>query len=153
MSCLLIIVTFLYFINLNNSFKFMNYKLNNKTYMRMGCDYYIEQNLYIYYNDNKCNYINLYRDDAYYTDLYYDEDFNLDIPNDNSYMLHLKKVKEYHLVAKKSPILIYSNYTIIDTYLLNKYKRKLEFKMKNDGYKTWNDIDKIVILEERYERL
>ena len=153
MSYLLIIFTFLFFINLNSSFKFINYKLNNKTYMKTSCDYYIEQNLYIYYNDNKCNYINLYKDDAYYNDLYYDDDFNMDILNDTSYMLRLEKIKQYHLVSKKSPILIYSDHTITDLYLFNKYKYKLEFKMVNDGYAKWSDVNKIVILEERYERL
>jgi hypothetical protein len=120
--------------------------------MKTGCDYYIEQNLYIYYNDNKCNYINLYKDDAYYTDLYYDDNFNIDILNDAEYMLRLEKIKQYHLVPKKSPILIYSDHTIIDTYLLNKYKYRLESKIINNDYKTWRDVDKIVILEERYER-
>jgi hypothetical protein len=45
---------FLFFINVNNSFKLINhfnYRLKNKL-LYMGCDYYIENNLCIYYNDN-----------------------------------------------------------------------------------------------------
>jgi hypothetical protein len=44
---------FLFFINLCDSFKIINYfkyKTNNIIYM--GCDYYIETNLCINYNDN-----------------------------------------------------------------------------------------------------
>ena len=67
-------------------------------------------------------------------------------------MSEWEKMKLYHLTPQAIPFLIYSNHTIIDTYLLNKYKYRLEFKMINNDYKTWNDIDKIVILEERYER-
>ena len=57
-------IIFLYLIELSNSFNFIKYKSNGKIYM--GCDYYIEQNLYIYYNDDSIEYINLQRNKAYY---------------------------------------------------------------------------------------
>ena len=86
--------SFLFLINLYNSFNFINNKLNNRILMR--CDYYIEKKLYIYYNDNSINYINLKRDKGYYDEIY--DDINLfNISNDDSSNSIWKKLKEYHL--------------------------------------------------------
>jgi len=55
----------------------------------MGCDYYIEQNLCITYNDNSCYYINLDRKRGYYsdTDIYDDFIMNTTIENSNLHLL------------------------------------------------------------------
>jgi hypothetical protein len=165
---LLMMITFLYLIELSNSFNFVKsnsriYKLN----IYMGCDYYIEQNLYIHYNDNSVEYINVEREKAYYTDM---RD-NLNIINEehdsieytnlqrdkyteiyNNLKLEWEKIKQAHLEPKEPPLLIYINHTFINEYLSNKYSHRLEFEMINNDYKTWDDINKIILLEERYER-
>lgn len=148
MMNLLMMITFLYLIELSNSFNFIKYKSNSKIYM--SCDYYIEQNLYIHYNDDSIEYINLQRDRAYYTDI---RD-NLNIINgddDSNEDIKWKKIKQAHLEPREPPLLIYSNHTFINEYLSNKYKHRLEFEMINNDYKTWNDINKIILSEERYE--
>jgi hypothetical protein len=132
----------------------------------MGCDYYIEQNLYIHYNDDSVEYINLQRERAWYTDIRDDLNIINDDDSDeytnlhtvdytkiyNDLKLEWKKIKESHLEPKEPPLLIYINHTFISEYLSNKYSHRLEFEMINNDYKTWNDIDKIILLEERYER-
>ena len=164
MMSFLMMITFLYFIELSNSFNFIKYKLNSRIYM--GCDYYIEQNLYIHYNDDSVEYINFQRERAWYTDIRddlniineddYDEYTNLHTVDYtkiyNDLKLEWKKIKQAHLEPKEVPLLIYSNHTFINEYLSNKYKHRLEFEMINNDYKTWNDIEKIILLEERYER-
>jgi len=128
----------------------------------MGCDYYIEQNLYIHYNDNSVEYINVEREKAYYTDM---RD-NLNIINEEEYDINLldyteiynnlklewNKIKQAHLEPKELPLVIYINHTFINEYLSNKYSHRLEFEMINNDYKTWDDIEKIILSEERYER-
>ena len=156
-------ITFLYFIGLSNSFNFI--KLNSRIYksnIYMGCDYYIEQNLYIHYNDNSVEYINVQRERAYYTDMR--DDLNIINEDDlslqktdyteiyNNLKLEWDKIKQAHLEPKEPPLLIYINHTFINEYLSNKYSHRLEFEMINNDYKTWDDINKIILLEERYER-
>ena len=123
----------------------------------MGCDYYIEQNLYIHYNDDSVEYINFQRERAYYTDIRNDLNIINDDDNDisveytnlqrdkyteiyNNLKLEWKKIKQAHLEPKEAPLLIYSNHTFINEYLSNKYKHRLEFEMINNDYKTWNNI-------------
>ena len=164
-------ITFLYFIELSNSFNFIKYKLNSRIYksnnkIYMGCDYYIEQNLYIHYNDDSVEYINIERERAYYTDMR--DDLNIINEYDDEYDLNLQtadytkiynnlkskwgKIKQAHLEPKEQPLLIYINHTFINEYLSKKFSHRLEFEMINHDYKTLNDIEKIILLEERYER-
>ena len=131
----LMMITFLYLIELSNSFNFIKYKSNSKIYM--SCDYYIEQNLYIHYNDDSVEYINLQR-------YIINDDSNEDI--------NLFDYTKIYNNRKLEPILIYSNHTFINEYLSNKYKHRLEFEMINNDYKTWNDIKEIILSEERYKR-
>jgi len=117
----------------------------------MGCDYYIEKNLYIYYNDNSFNYINLKRDRVYYSDII-NHDFSMSIKSPDSNLSELEKIKQYILIPKKLPFLVFSNDTFTNFYVCNKFKKMVEYEMKNNQNnqnKTWNDVKDIVILEER----
>ena len=146
-------LSFLLFINLYNSFKFMNV-INHKSTNRihMGCDYYIEQNLWIYYNDNTCNCIQLSRKRGYYSDTDIYDKYIMNINIENSNLSEWEKIKQYHLTPIRIPILVYSNNTFSTIYLSNKYKEMLESEIINNYYKRWDDIKEIIILEERYER-
>jgi 3-dehydroquinate dehydratase len=115
----------------------------------MGCDYYIEKNLYIYYIDNSINYINLKKDRGYYYEITDDMvDIDFDAPSEQV----RQRLKERHLEPVEMPCLIYSNHNFINDNVSNKYKMILEYEMMNHDYKTWDDIKNIVVMEERYER-
>jgi len=115
----------------------------------MGCDYYIEHNLCIFYNDNTSNSINLNREKGYYSDY---DDFIMSIIDKSNSMSEWEKMKLYHLTPQAIPFSIYSNHSFNNEYLSNQYKDIIEFEMINNDYKTWEDIKNIIILEERYAR-
>ena len=119
----------------------------------MGCDYYIETNLCIFYKDNTSNYVNLIRDRGYFTDC---DDFIMNMEQrvslKNNKMTEWEKIKQFHLLPRTLPIIIYTNHSFTNNYLLNEYKEIIEFEMTNNDYTTWDDIKEIVILEERYEQ-
>jgi len=119
----------------------------------MGCDYYIEQNLWINYNDESRSYINLHRERGYYYDIH-DEDFDnglLSNYEDTSDSLR-EKLKTYHLKPRTEPFTIYANHTFTNVEYSHKYGEMLEFEMINHDYKTWHDINEIVVVEERFQR-
>lgn len=148
---IMFLLPFLFFINVYDSFKIVSYikhKTNNIA-MYMGCDYYIETNLCIYYNDNMRSHINLNRERGYYTD--YDS-FIMSIRDQANNMSEYKKIKEYHLTPQAIPFLIYTNNSFVNEYLSRQYKEMIEFEIINNDYKSWDDVKDIVILEERYER-
>jgi hypothetical protein len=146
-------VLFFCFINLCNSFTVINkqirpyflsrdcrYKLN------MGCDYYIDKNLNIYdYNDKIISYINLERERGYYwfTSML-DED-------EDGYDAEVAQYKKNKLTPKMKPIVIYSNNTFNKLSFENKYKKTVENELKIVR-KTWNDVNKIIKIEDRHER-
>jgi hypothetical protein len=147
---LLKFLQFLFFINLCDSFKIINYfkyKTNNIIYM--GCDYYIETNLCINYNDNMRSHINLDRERGYYSGY---DNFIMEIRDEANNMSEWEKMKEYHLTPQAVPFLIYTNNSFINEYLSRQYKEMVEFEIVNNDYKTWDVVKDIVILEERYER-
>jgi hypothetical protein len=113
--------------------------------MAMGCDYYIEQNLWIKYTDESINYINLHRESGYYYDIGDDDDLWVNVED-------REKLKEYHLRPKTKPSVIYANHTFTNADYLHKYSAMLHFEMLNHDYKTWDDIDEIVVVEERFQR-
>jgi hypothetical protein len=148
---------FLCFIKLHNSFKltsymntsYMNRKSHNK--LSMVCDYYIEERLCVYYNDNSCYCIELNKKRGYYTDTDIFNDFMIDMDIENSNLTELEKNIQYHL-KPISPFIIYNNNAFTNIHILNKYKDLLESVIINIDYKTWDDITEIVLLEERYKR-
>jgi len=147
---LLRFLPFLFFINLYDSFKIVSYiknKTNNIIYM--GCDYYIETNLCINYNDNMHSYINLNRERGYYSGY---DNFIMKIRDEANNMSEWEKMKKYHLTPQAVPFLIYTNNSFVNEYVLRQYKEMVEFEIVNNDYKTWDEVKDIVILEERYER-
>ena len=113
----------------------------------MGCDYYIEYNLCITYNDNTSNYVTLNRERGYYSDY---DDFIMSITNENNGISEWEKMKEYHLMPRLSPQIIYSNNTFTNVYVSKQYREKIEIEMYD--FKSWDDIKDVVFLEQRYPR-
>jgi len=154
MNCLKFLLL-LFSINLHNSlrfFKITNINRINITKLFMGCDYYIEQNLCITYNDNSCYYINLDKKRGYYSDTDIYDDFIMNTTIENSNLTEMEKNKQYHLTPKTTPFTIYNNHAFTNIDVSNKYKSMLEFEMMHNDYNTWDDIKDIVIVEERYQR-
>jgi len=112
----------------------------------MGCDYYIDKNLNIYdYNDKIISYINLEHERGYYwfTSLL-DED-------EDGYDIELKQYKKDKLTPNMKPIVIYSNNKFNKLSFENKYKKIIDNELKIFN-KTLNDVNKILKIEDRYER-
>jgi hypothetical protein len=129
--------TLLLFIRLNTSLKIRNNKSYNK--IKMACDYFIEHNLYIYYNDNsyKCIKLNKYRG-YYYDDVFFTAGT-------------IEKIKINQLQSKTHPDIIYCNNNTVNNFdLFIKYKPNIDLILLFNN-KTWNDIYNIIIFEERYE--
>jgi hypothetical protein len=112
----------------------------------MGCDYYIEENLYIRYNDDTSNCIKLGRDRGYYYD-----DFIMNMKYETENMTEWEKIKQYHLEPKAKPYLLYTNNSFTNMDVSDRYKEMINYAMVNDK-QNWDDIKEIVILEERYKR-
>jgi len=109
----------------------------------MGCDFYIIKVLYIYYNDNTYISIELDRDRGFYC-----YDFDDDDPE------YEEKKNEYikkMLIPHMNPIILYDNYTFKNMSYQNKYKLLIENEISKEK-KNWNDIIKIIKVEEREER-
>jgi len=145
------LLLFLFSINLHYSFKIISY-LNRNPYNKlfMGCDYYIEQRLCIFYNDNSCYCINLKRERGYYTDY---DDFVMNRNTQTNNLIEWEKIQQHHLTPTASPFIIYTNHSYINLYVANKYESMVEFEMIHNIDKNWDDIKDIVVYEERYERI
>ena len=147
---------FFCFINLCNSFTFINKKYGstfisrNFSYkLNMGCDYYIDKDLQIYdYNDIMISDINLEHNKGYYW-LILDED-------EDGYNTEMQSYISQALISQAlepvmEPITIYSNNTFHKLSFENKYKKIIEDDLHFNN-KTWNDVNKIIKIENRYER-
>lgn len=100
----------------------------------MGCDYYIDKNLYIYYkNNSNITFILLEHDQGYF----YDKD-----DDDDDYKEQLK--------PRMKPVSIYLNDAFCKPHFEEKYKSLILQHLPID--KVWKDIFKIVKKESRYER-
>jgi chromosomal replication initiation ATPase DnaA len=112
----------------------------------MGCDYYIDKDLELYdYNNNILSHINLEHEKGYYwfvSILDEDED-----GYDEEYTLYIKEKLE----PSMKPIVIYSNNSFNKLSFENKYKEIIENELKFLN-KTWNHINNIIKVENRYER-
>jgi len=146
------------FVNLCNSFtitnkkKYHNFISHDYIYqLKMGCDYYIDKDLHIYDNNNIIfSHINLEHERGYYwfgSLLDEDED-----GYDNELSEYIKNILEPNILEPNmKPIIIYDNNTFIKLSYENKYKKLIEDDLKLYK-KTWNDVNKIVKVENRYER-
>jgi hypothetical protein len=112
----------------------------------MGCDYYIDKNLEVYdYNDKEFLWINLEHEKGYYWfSSLLDED-------EDGYETEFATYIENILKPNMKPIVIYSNNTFNKLSSENKYKKIIEEEMKLCN-KTWNDVSKVIKIENRYER-
>jgi len=144
---------FICFNRLSNSFtplKTINQKWCSNFFSRsklnMGCDYYIDKKLQIYYhNETIFSYIILQRDKGYYyfTPLL-DED-------EDGYEIEMGQYIKEALEPRMKPILIYENNTFQKSSFERKYTQMIEHDLHLSN-KTWTDINKILKIENRYER-
>jgi hypothetical protein len=128
----------------------------------MSCDFFIDKNLYIHYkNDNNFSFINLERIKEYYYDITYEDYHEYDYETyeknfftfeDNDYEKRCKKLIEYQLKPKMKPIVIYNKGRFNKFIFEKKYKKKIEYEIKIRN-KEWDDIKKIMKIEERYENI
>ena len=106
----------------------------------MGCDYYIQKVLRIYFEDDYlCCIVGSER--GYYMDLY-DED-------EEDYELKVNEYTKECLTPKMEPIILYNGSFNKSSYE-TKYKSIVENFM-NDCGKKFSDITKIIKIEDRYE--
>jgi hypothetical protein len=109
----------------------------------MGCDYYIEKNLVIYYKDKTRDYISLSRDRGYF----YFSDLDEDDPD---YEIKNNELIRLQLEPRNKPLVIYQKDEFVTNLLENKYRPIVERNMQNG--KCFLDIEKIIKKENRYER-
>jgi hypothetical protein len=108
----------------------------------MGCDYYIQKVLRIYFEDDYLSFV-VDTERGYYMDIY-DED-------EEDYETNVNEYIKQCLTPKMEPIIIYNgafNKSNYDT----KYKSIVESLIKDCG-KKFSDITKIIKVEVRYERI
>jgi hypothetical protein len=112
----------------------------------MSCDFYIDKDLHIYNNDNTIlSYINLEHERGYYW-------FSTTLDEDeNEYNTKLLELIEEQLKSNMKPIVIYSNNKFNKLSFENKYKKIIENEL-NIYNKSWNDIHKIIKIENRYKK-
>jgi hypothetical protein len=139
---------FVCFINLCNSFvkqitpKFLSRDLRNK--LNMGCDFYKDKDLHIYdYNDKEISYINVEHEKGYY--------WFISVLDEEGYDDEVTQYKKQALEPTMKPIVIYTNNTFNKLSFENKYKQIIETDIKRFNL-TLNDVDKIIKVENRYER-
>lgn len=108
----------------------------------MGCDYYIQKILRIYFEDNDYLSFVVDRERGYYFNIY-DED-------EEDYETKLNEYIKECLTPKMDPIIIYDNQFKNSTYE-TKYKSIVENFMKDCG-RLFSDITKIIKVEVRSER-
>lgn len=142
---------------ISQKYKLLSYNLNEGLYLRlrikqpyynlnMGCDYYIDKDLEIYdYNYTLFSYINLDHKRGYY---WFSSLLNDD---EDGYNKELTEYINNVLDSNIEPIIIYNNNTFSKLSFENKYKQMIEDKL-NFFNKTWNDVSKIIKIENRYER-
>lgn len=108
----------------------------------MGCDYYIDKNLYILdYHEQIISFINLEKSRGYY---WYNED-------EDSLDYDFNNYRQNILEPSMNPIILYINNAFCKPSFEIKYKELInnELILYN---KSWEDINKIIKKEERYER-
>ena len=151
-----IILILSYLANNAMSIKFRPFVLKVKTYNRvqpqtdplsMGCDYYIDKNLYIsYHNDDFVSYINLLHDRGYYSNMLYSHD---DVV---PYEMQLEEMRRIELELRMSPVLVYDEKQFTSKEFEETYSNMIQYELRCWN-KNWKDIHQVVMAEERYERI
>jgi len=110
----------------------------------MGCDYYIDKDLILFFHNDFRRNINLEQDRGYFYEINIDSD-------EEDYERKQEESVKKQLTPQMKPILIYENNQFSKPVYEEKYKDLiLHYLSKWD--KTWTDIQKIVKSESRYER-
>ena len=114
--------------------------------LNMGCDYYIDKDLHIYYNNDVIiSFVNLEHETGYYL-------FGSSLDEDeDGYETEFARYIQKTLEPRMEPILIYGNNSFHKLSFENKYKTRIEREL-NALNKTFNDVSQIVKIETRYER-
>jgi len=112
----------------------------------MGCDYYIDKDLHIYYNNDVIiSFVNLEHETGYYL-------FGSSLDEDeDGYETEFARYIQKTLEPRMEPILIYDNNSFQKLSFENKYKTRIEREL-NALNKTFDDVSQIVKIETRYER-
>jgi hypothetical protein len=111
----------------------------------MGCDYYIDKNLEIYFDGKSyCSLIRLEHNSGYFYDINGDSD-------EEDYEKKEKESINEQLKPKMKPIVIYSEGKFMSSSFEIKYKILITDKLSREN-KKWEDIRQIVKRESRYER-
>jgi len=110
----------------------------------MGCDYYIVKLLHIYYNVTEYLEIELDRERMYYDEFDYDEDAD-------DYHEKWEAYTSEILTPKMSPIVIYGDGRFRKEVFESKYKEIVDIKLHKHS-KNWDEVVKIIKVEERHER-
>jgi ABC-type Zn2+ transport system substrate-binding protein/surface adhesin len=157
------ILSFFFLTKLIICYKLSNHNViyNIKNKFKMNYDYFIDKNLYIYFNDKNVLYINLHHDERYFLIKNKDnknnnndknKDKNKDDDDDNNTDQDNDKDKEFimnYLEGKINSYTIYKNNIFYNTDIENKYKNIIENEL-NKNSKKWININKIIFKEERY---
>ena len=107
-----------------------------------SADFYVIKCLYVYFDTDDFFTIELYKDKKYF--LY---DFS---ENDKDYETKINEYNKNILIPQLQPIIIYDNRNFKNTIYQNKYNQIVEIYLIK-YHKSWNDIIKIIIVEERKE--
>jgi len=110
----------------------------------MGCDYYINKDIIIYFQDNSRHSINIEHNRGYFYDINKDED-------EEDYEEEYEKSIQEQLQSKMKPIILYKDHSFCNNAFEIKYKNIIDSELSKIG-KTWIDIVKIKKVESRYER-
>ena len=119
------------------------YKMNF-LYFLMGCDYYIDKDIIIYFQDNSRHSINVENERGYFYDIDIDED-------EDDYEKEYEKSIQTQLEPKMKPIILYTDHSFCNNAFELKYKNLIDYELLRIG-KTWVHIVKIKKVEYRYER-
>jgi hypothetical protein len=125
----------------SQGFHFNNGKLNKLIFM--GCDFYICKNIHVCYTDQTYSVIQLNKERGYFHyPCLLDED-------EDEYVQFYEESIRQQLKPATNPILLYKNNSFRQERFDSKYRKMVEKKLEHDK-KNWEQVSKIVKLEERY---
>jgi hypothetical protein len=112
----------------------------------MGCDYYIDKELHIYdCSDVVLSYVRLEHERGYYW-------FSSTLDEDeDGYETEFERYRQESLTPRMKPIVIYSKNAFRKVSFENKYKQLIDDELDSLN-KTFDDVSRIVKIENRYER-
>jgi len=106
--------------------------------------YYVLSLLRVYFREEDTDHLDLVLDKKVFK-FYHDVD-----PDDSNYEEKVEKIRNMHLTVYTQPIIIYENPNFNKPLCEEKYKNLVNDLVSNNG-KKWEDIVKIVKMEERIE--